>query len=57
MSDVSQILSRIEQGDPSAAEQLLGVGYRLGLTLDLNHLEQERPKIAELLRDHAKNAE
>jgi hypothetical protein len=56
MSDVSQILSRIEQGDPSAAEQLLGVGYRLGLTLDLNHLEQERPKIAELLRDHAKNA-
>jgi hypothetical protein len=34
MSDATQILSAIEQGDPSAAEQLLPLVFFAGLTVE-----------------------
>ena len=43
MSDVSRILSAIEQGDPSAAEQLLPLVYDELRRLAAQHLAQERP--------------
>jgi len=43
MSDVTQILSRIEQGDPSAAEQLLPLVYDELRKLARQRLAQEKP--------------
>jgi RNA polymerase sigma factor (TIGR02999 family) len=43
MSDVSRILSAIEQGDPSAAEQLLPLVYDELRQLAAQRLAQERP--------------
>jgi RNA polymerase sigma factor (TIGR02999 family) len=43
MSDVTQILSAIEQGDPSAAEQLLPLVYEELRKLAAQRLAQEKP--------------
>ena len=43
MSDVTQILSQIESGDPSAAEQLLPLVYEELRKLASVRLEQEKP--------------
>src|SRR5690349_3216179 len=43
MSDVTQILSAIEQGDPSAAEQLLPLVYDELRKLAAQRLAQEKP--------------
>jgi RNA polymerase sigma factor (TIGR02999 family) len=43
MSDVTQILSAIEQGDPHAAEQLLPLVYRELRRLAAHKLAQEQP--------------
>jgi RNA polymerase sigma factor (TIGR02999 family) len=43
MSDVTQILSRIESGDPSAAEQLLPLVYDELRKLAAARLAQEKP--------------
>jgi RNA polymerase sigma factor (TIGR02999 family) len=43
MSDVSQILSRIESGDPSAAEQLMPLVYEELRKLAAARLAHERP--------------
>ena len=43
MSDVTQILSQIEQGDPSAAEQLLPLSYQELRKLAAAKLAHERP--------------
>ena len=43
MSDVTQILSEIEQGDPAAAEQLLPLIYNELRTLAAAKLAQEKP--------------
>ena len=43
MSDVTQILSEIEQGDPAAAEQLLPLVYNELRTLAAAKLAQEKP--------------
>ena len=43
MTDVTRILSQIEQGDPQAAEQLLPLVYDLLRKLAAAHLAQERP--------------
>src|SRR5262249_21723319 len=43
MSDVTRILSAIEQGDPSAAEQLLPLVYDELRKLAAQKLAQERP--------------
>jgi RNA polymerase sigma factor (TIGR02999 family) len=43
MSDVTQILSRIESGDPSAAEQLLPLVYHELRKLAAAKLSQEKP--------------
>src|SRR4051812_9531459 len=43
MSDVTRILSQIEQGDPSAAEQLLPLVYRELRKLAAAKLAQEKP--------------
>ncbi|MBL8819831.1 MAG: sigma-70 family RNA polymerase sigma factor [Planctomyces sp.] len=43
MSDVTQILSQIESGDPSAAEQLLPLVYNELRKLAAARLAQERP--------------
>src|SRR5947207_4167504 len=43
MSDVTRILSQIEQGDPSAAEQLLPLVYDELRKLAAVKLAQERP--------------
>ena len=43
MSDVTQILSSIEQGDPSAAEQLLPLVYEELRKLAAQKMAQERP--------------
>jgi RNA polymerase sigma factor (TIGR02999 family) len=43
MSDVTQILSQIEQGDPSAAEQLLTLVYSELRRLAAQKLAQEKP--------------
>jgi len=43
MSDVTAILSAIEQGDPSAAEQLLPLVYDELRTLAAARLAQEKP--------------
>jgi RNA polymerase sigma factor (TIGR02999 family) len=43
MTDVTQILSRIEQGDPSAAEQLLPMVYDELRKLAAARLAQEKP--------------
>src|SRR5262245_34520859 len=43
MSDVTQILSAIEQGDPSAAEQLLPLVYDELRQLAAQRLAQEKP--------------
>ena len=43
MSDVTQILSTIEQGDPSAAEQLLPIVYEELRKLAAAKLAQEKP--------------
>src|SRR5215203_5911455 len=43
MSDVTQILSQIESGDPSAAEQLLPLVYQELRKLAAARLSQERP--------------
>ena len=43
MSDVTQILSRIESGDPSAAEQLLPLVYEELRKLAAGKLAQEKP--------------
>ncbi len=43
MNDVTQILSQIEQGDPSAAEQLLPLVYDELRKLAAAKLAQERP--------------
>src|SRR5437868_4657710 len=42
MSDVTQILSAIEQGDPSAAEQLLPLVYQELRKLAVEKMAQER---------------
>ena len=43
MSDVTQILSQIESGDPSAAEQLLPLVYDELRKLAAHRLAQENP--------------
>jgi hypothetical protein len=43
MSDVTRILSAIEQGDPSAAEQLLPLVYDELRKLAAYRLAQEKP--------------
>lgn len=43
MTDVTQILSQIEQGDPSAAEQLLPLMYEELRKLAAARLAQEKP--------------
>jgi hypothetical protein len=43
MSDVTQILSAIEQGDPSAAEQLLPLVYEELRKLAAQKMAQEKP--------------
>jgi hypothetical protein len=43
MSDVAQILSAIEQGDPRAAEQLLPLVYQELRRLAAQKLAQEKP--------------
>ena len=43
MSDVTQILSEIEQGDPAAAEQLLPLVYDELRKLAAAKLAQEKP--------------
>jgi RNA polymerase sigma factor (TIGR02999 family) len=43
MSDVTHILSAIEQGDPQAAEQLLPLVYEELRTLAAQRLAQEKP--------------
>jgi RNA polymerase sigma factor (TIGR02999 family) len=43
MSDVTRILSAIEQGDPSAAEQLLPLVYEELRKLAAQRLAQEKP--------------
>ncbi|WP_425613561.1 ECF-type sigma factor [Anatilimnocola sp. NA78] len=43
MSDVTQILSAIDQGDPKAAEQLLPLVYDELRKLAASRLDQERP--------------
>ena len=43
MDDVTQILSRIESGDPSAAEQLLPLVYEELRRLASHRLAQEKP--------------
>src|SRR5262245_1198762 len=43
MSEVTQILSAIEQGDPSAAEQLLPLVYEELRQLAAQKLAQEKP--------------
>ena len=43
MSDVTRILSRIEQGDPAAAEQLLPLVYDELRKLAAVKLAQEKP--------------
>ncbi|HYT92630.1 MAG TPA: ECF-type sigma factor [Gemmataceae bacterium] len=43
MSEVTRILSAIEQGDPHAADQLLPLVYEELRTLAANQLSQERP--------------
>src|SRR5262245_10273160 len=43
MSDVTRILSAIEQGDPSAAEQLLPLGYEELRRLAAQKMAQENP--------------
>src|ERR1700737_4703273 len=43
MSDVTQILSAIEQGDPQAAELLLPLVYKELRTLAAQKLAQEKP--------------
>ncbi len=43
MSDVTQILSQIEQGDPSAAEQLLPLIYDELRKLAAQKMAQEKP--------------
>ena len=43
MSDVTRILSRIESGDPSAAEQLLPLVYRELRQLAAAKIAQEKP--------------
>src|SRR5690242_8940841 len=43
MTDVTRILSAIEQGDPSAAEQLLPLVYEELRTLAAQRLAQEKP--------------
>jgi RNA polymerase sigma factor (TIGR02999 family) len=43
MSDVTRILSAIEQGDPQAAEQLLPLVYEELRTLAAQRLAQEKP--------------
>ena len=43
MSDVTQILIRLEQGDPSAAEQLLPLVYEELLKLAASRLANEKP--------------
>ena len=43
MSDVTQILSQIEQGDPSAAEQLLPLVYDELRKLAAQKMSQEKP--------------
>ena len=44
MNDVTRLLSAIEQGDPSAAEQLLPLVYD-----ELRRLAAEEPRQAELV--------
>ena len=43
MADVTQILSRIESGDPTAAEQLLPLVYDELRKLAAQRLTQEKP--------------
>jgi hypothetical protein len=43
MSNVTQILAAIEQGDPHAADQLLPLVYDELRTLAAQRLAQERP--------------
>ena len=43
MHDVTHILSRIESGDPSAAEQLLPLVYEELRKLAASKLAQEKP--------------
>ena len=43
MADVTQILSQIEAGDPSAAEQLLPLVYQELRKLAATRLAQEKP--------------
>jgi RNA polymerase sigma factor (TIGR02999 family) len=43
MSDVTQILIEIEQGDPAAAERLLPLVYDELRKLAAHHLEREKP--------------
>ena len=43
MTDVTQILSQIEQGDPSAAEQLLPLVYDELRKLAATKMAQENP--------------
>ena len=43
MTDVTQILNAIEQGDPSAAEQLLPLVYEELRKLAAQKMAQEKP--------------
>ena len=43
ITDVTRILSQVEQGDPQAAEQLLPLVYELLRKLAAAHLAQECP--------------
>ena len=44
MSDVTRILSQIESGDPSAAEELLPLVYEELRKLAAGHMANEKPR-------------
>ncbi len=52
MSDVTHILSQIESGDPSAAEQLLPLAYDELRNLAAAKMAQEAPGQALAIMDH-----
>ena len=57
MSDITEILSQIEQGDPSAAEQLLPLVYDELRKLVAAKLAHEKPgQTQALIRNHGTRA-
>jgi hypothetical protein len=52
MSEVTRILSAIEQGDPHAAEQLLPLVYDELRQLAVHKLAQEKPGQTSTIGDH-----